>query len=131
MLLHKVLQTAVREGILPQSPADRVDVPRNADTDMRVWDGEQGQMFLAEARRSSPLFRLYLFVATTGVRMGEALGLAWRHVYLALGTASIARDGLRDGDQTKRLFAVAPRLLSPREAELAIRIYFSDGRHRK
>jgi integrase len=112
MLLHKMLATAVREGILRQSPADRdrVEIPRNRDTEMLTLDEEHAQMFLAEARRSSQFFRLYLFAATTGVRMGEALGLAWKHLSLTMGTASIVQTvywlygSAKEGRSTQLLF---------------------------
>jgi integrase len=110
MLLHKALKTAVRWGLLSQNPVDRVDLPRNREVEMRVWDEEQAQMFLAEARRSSSLFPLYVFVATTGVRMGEVLGLAWKHLSLPMGTASIVRTvywlygSKARGEQTRLLF---------------------------
>jgi integrase len=124
MVLHKMLATAVREGVLAQNPADRVDAPRNRDTEMLTLDEEHAQMFLAEARRSSPLFPLYLFVATTAVRMGEALGLAWKHLSLTLGTASIVQTvywlygSAKEGRSTQLLFGVPKSKRGKREVPL-------------
>jgi integrase len=46
-------------------------------------------LFLAEAKRSSPFYRLYLAAVMTGMRQGELLGLRWRDLNLSLGTASV------------------------------------------
>jgi integrase len=124
MLLHKAVKTAVRWGLLSQNPVDRVDLPRNREGEMRVWDEEQAQMFLAEARRSSSLFRLYVFVATTGVRMGEGLGLAWKHLSLTMGTASIVQTvywlygSKARGEQTRLLFKEPKSKKSRRQVPL-------------
>jgi len=91
MLLHEVLATAVREGLLAQNPADRVDVPRNSSVEMQALDAERAQLFLAAARRTSSLYPLYACALLLGLRMGELLGLAWRHVSLTLGQASIVQ----------------------------------------
>lgn len=47
---------------------------------MQVWDEEQVRLFLAEARRSSPHYTLYLTAVLTGMRQGELLGLRWTDV---------------------------------------------------
>lgn len=90
MLLHRILATAVREGLLIQNPTDRVDVPRNRAVEMQTFDTERARLFLAAAR-SSPLYRLFLFAVLTGCRLGECLGLAWTHCNLTLGFAEIVQ----------------------------------------
>lgn len=47
---------------------------------MATLDLEQVRLFLGEARRSSPYYRLYLAALTTGARQGELLGLRWKGV---------------------------------------------------
>jgi integrase len=47
---------------------------------MRVWDEEQVRMFIAEAKRSSQYYLLYLAAVLTGMRQGELLGLRWKDV---------------------------------------------------
>jgi len=99
MLLHKALQTAVRQGVLVQNPADRVDLPRNSEVKPQVLDEEQTRVFLGEARRSSQHYRFYLAALTTGMRAGELMGLRWKDVDLATGTASVQQTFYRLGRQ--------------------------------
>ena len=98
-VLHEALQHAVRWGLLVRNPADFVDPPRLRHTEMRTWDEEQVRLFLAEAKRSSPHYTLYLTAVLTGMRQGELLGLRWKDVDLTLGTASIRQTFYRLGGQ--------------------------------
>jgi integrase len=66
-----------------------VDPPRRVNSEMRVLDEEQVRLFLAEAKRSSPHYGLYLAAIMTGMRQGELMGLRWRDVDLVLGVAAI------------------------------------------
>jgi integrase len=97
MLLHETLRHAVRWGLRASNPTDMVDMPRNRQTEMRVLDEEQVRLFLAEAKRSSPFYRLYLAAVMTGMRQGELLGLRWRDLNLSLGTASVQQIFYRLG----------------------------------
>ena len=62
---------------------------------MQVLDEEQMRLFLAEAKRSSQYYRLYLTAALTGMRQGELLGLRWRDLDLTLGVASVQQTFYR------------------------------------
>jgi len=64
---------------------------------MRVWDEEQVRLFLAEARRSSTNYVLYLMAVLTGMRRGELLGLRWQDLDLTLGMASVRQTFIRLG----------------------------------
>jgi integrase len=66
-----------------------VDPPRRVNAEMRVLDEEQVRLLLAEAKRSSPHYALYLMAILTGMRQGELMGLRWRDVDLVLGVAAI------------------------------------------
>ncbi|MDR7549491.1 MAG: site-specific integrase [Armatimonadota bacterium] len=98
-LLHEALGHAVRWGLLTRNPAALADPPRPSRKEMRVLDDEQVRLFLAEAKRSSAHYRLYLAAVTTGMRQGELLGLRWRDVDLALGVASVQQTFYRLGAQ--------------------------------
>jgi integrase len=74
---------------------------------MRVLDEEQVRLFLAEARRSSPHYALYLAAIMTGMRQGELMGLRWRDVDLVLGVAAIQQTFYQMG---KQQFFRSPRL---------------------
>ena len=64
---------------------------------MHVWDEEQVRLFLAEARRSSMHYCLYLTAILTGMRQGELLGLRWSDIDFVLGAASIQQTVYRLG----------------------------------
>jgi len=76
-----------------------VDPPRRSRTEMLVLDDEQVRMFLAEAKRSSPHYRLYLTGVLTGKRQSELLGLRWKDLDLITGTAAIQQTFYRMGRQ--------------------------------
>ncbi len=97
MILHEALKHAVKWGLLVRNPADMVDPPRRNRREMRVLDEEQVRLFLAEAKRSSRYYSLYLAAITTGMRQGELLGLRWKDVNLGLGVASIQQTFYRLG----------------------------------
>jgi integrase len=94
MLLHEALRHAVRWGLLPRNPSDLVDAPRNRSVEIRILDEEQQRLFLAEAKRSSRYYRLYLAALT---RAGELLGLRWKDVDLSLSVASVCQTFYRLG----------------------------------
>ncbi len=98
-VLHEALRHAVRKGLIARNPCDFVDRPRRDRTEMRYLDEEQVRLFLAEAKRSSPHYRLYLTALLTAMRQGELLGLRWRDVDFTLGAASVQQTFYRLGKQ--------------------------------
>lgn len=98
-VLHRALAQAVRRGLVARNAAAFVTRPRKAEREMAVWDDEQVRIFLAEARRTSQYYRLYLAALATGMRQGELLGLRWRDLDLALGRASVQQTFYRLGKQ--------------------------------
>ncbi len=101
MLLHKILQIAVRKKFLPDNPADTVEnKPENRVLKIRTLDEEKVKLFLGEARRSSPYYRLYLTALLTGLRAGQLLGLRWGDVKPD-GSATIERAFYRLGGSKK------------------------------
>ena len=120
-ILHRSLAHALKWGLLTHNPADRVDLPRKARREIHVWDSEQVRLFLAEARRSSAYYRLYLAAIMTGMRQGELLGLRWQDVDLVAGVASVQQTLYRMGktllvkepksNRSRRTVALAPILV--------------------
>ena len=94
-VLHVALKHGVKWGLIVRNPCDLADPPRRRQEEMRVWDEEQVRLFLAEARRSSRYYVLYLAAILTGMRQGELLGLRWQDVDLAYGIASVRQTFYR------------------------------------
>ncbi len=110
-VLHVALEHAVQWGLLAANVCDRVQPPKWRRKEPQRWDEEQVRLFLAEAKRSSPHYRLYLAMRTTGARPGELLGLRWRDVDFITGAIAIRQKfyrlggSKREGEPTRLLFS--------------------------
>ncbi len=92
-VLHKACRDAVRWGRLANNPVACADPPRvsaGREDKLRVWNAEQLAAFLA-AVANDRLFALWRVLAATGMRRGEALGLAWQAVDMEAGSVTIRR----------------------------------------
>lgn len=82
------VKDAVRRGRLARNPADAADPPRvdqNAGG-AHAWDAAALRAFLDRSRAEKDrLYPLWVLLATTGMRRGEALGLRWNDVDLTTG----------------------------------------------
>jgi integrase len=98
-VLHRALEQAVRFNLIPFNPASRVDPPKIRQEEIKPLDAEQARRFL-HAARGDRFEALYVLSLTTGLRMGEALGLRWSDVDLDSGTLRVNRQvqRMRRGD---------------------------------
>ncbi|MBW3664446.1 MAG: site-specific integrase [Actinobacteria bacterium] len=85
-ILHTVLADAVKHGVVVANPATGATVPRHHGDgaqakDLTVWTAEELARFL-ELVADDPLFHLWALAATTGMRRGELLAVAWPSVDL-------------------------------------------------
>jgi integrase len=77
-ILHRAFKDAVRWGRLARNPVDAADSPKagHKTDDMRTWDAETLRSFIEQSRAADDrLHGLWVLLATTGMRRGEALGL--------------------------------------------------------
>jgi integrase/predicted RNA-binding Zn-ribbon protein involved in translation (DUF1610 family) len=92
-VLHRACHDAVRWGRLTVNPVDAADPPKaSAEHSDRlpVWTAEQLSAFLASVA-DDRLFALWRLLAMTGMRRGEALGLAWEDLDMEKGRLTIRR----------------------------------------
>jgi integrase len=77
-VVHRSLNQAVQMGLIERNPASFVKTPRLKRNEMKFFDEGQVQAFLiaAEAEKDRYL-ALWKVAVTTGMRMGEILGLKW------------------------------------------------------
>lgn len=83
-IIRRALSDARRWGLVVRNVADQADPPRpdrNREA-MRVWSAGQVRTFLEHVRHDR-LYGLWLLLATTGMRRGEACGLSWMTSILA------------------------------------------------
>ena len=90
-IVSHALSDAVRWNLLASNPASRVDAPRVEMKEMRTWTAVDVRRFLAGVA-DDRLFALWLLLCTTGMRRGEALGLAWRDIDFAGGNVAVRRQ---------------------------------------
>ncbi|HZV49355.1 MAG TPA: tyrosine-type recombinase/integrase [Candidatus Dormibacteraeota bacterium] len=89
-VLHKALRQAVLWGLIARNPADGVAVPRPARREPRVLtEAEIRRLF--EATTGHRLHALWVVLATTGLRLGEALGLMWDDLDAEAGRLHVRR----------------------------------------
>jgi integrase len=89
-VLSQALRQAVRLRLITTNPADDVDPPRVARTEMKVLDQAQAAGLLKAAERSS-IYVPVLLGVTTGMRRGEILALHWHEVDLDHRSLSVAQ----------------------------------------
>jgi len=113
--LRTALNAAVREGLIAQSPARYVELPRarrpfavvwtkrrveewqrtGERPAVAVWTPEQLSEFLVSVA-GHPLFALFRLVGMRGLRRGEACGLQWGDLDLQDGVAYLSRQLQQD-----------------------------------
>jgi len=87
-LLHKSLEDATRQGVIPRNPSDHVELPRPDRHEMQVWTSDQLRTFLRHAQ-SHRFYPAIVLACSTGLRRSELLGLRWRSLDLDNGKAAI------------------------------------------
>jgi integrase len=97
VVLHKAFGAAVKWERLAKNPADHADPPRVAveADDMQTWTASQLRTFLESTASSDDRnHALWVLLATTGMRRGEALGLRWQDVDLDAGRLRVVQTVL-------------------------------------
>ena len=108
-VLKEALRYVVRWGLIHYNPADGVDAPRILHTEIHPPEAADVWAIL-DLAAGTPYGPSLSFMARTGVRRGECLGLRWRNVDLENGTAAIV-ESLQRIDRQGLVF------LSPKSAK--------------
>jgi integrase len=95
-VLSAALAAAVSAGQLRANPAAKAHPPTGKQVkaqqrEMHPWTTGQLAAFLGWSKEHSSYHVLWLVLAMTGMRRGEALGLRWRDVDLDAGTIAVRR----------------------------------------
>ncbi len=103
-LVHAVLRGslnhAVKLGLLTRNPTAVAVPPKPKPKEKRVLDENQIQTLLIAAQEEQPEFLpLYQLALTTGMRLGELLGIGWNDLDWDKGTLTINRQLKRVKDQ--------------------------------
>jgi integrase len=88
--LRRALKQAVRWGLVKTNACEGVSVPRHHAPEMTPLNRKQARTFI-KAAAGDPLEALYVTAITTGLRLGELLGLRWSDMNLEGRTLTVRR----------------------------------------
>src|SRR5215469_7692337 len=89
-VLHRALKQARNWGLTSGIPTELVSVPRLPYREMQALSKAQLEV-LFETSRETRWYPLWVLLGTTGLRIGEALGLRWSDVDLLAGRLQVRR----------------------------------------
>jgi integrase len=123
--LHKALEQAVRDGLVPRNVSEGVKAPQVRKEEVKPLSPTQLRALLLAAH-GDRLEALYKLAIHTGLRQGELLGLKWTDVDLDARTLSVQRS--LDADGT---FNLPKRDRSRRTVKLTLQAVEALKLHRK
>lgn len=89
--LSKALKDAVREGVIPANPCDRMDAPRASSVERGAFSVAEVKALLGVAAEDGPgTLSRWLMAFMSGARQGERLGLEWDRVDLDAGVVDLS-----------------------------------------
>lgn len=98
-LIHSVLDQAMKEGLIPYNPADRVELPKVEKKEANHFQLDEIQAIVSALEEEPIKWRtLVHMLMVTGARRGEILGLVWDNVDLNNGEILIDRNVLYHPD---------------------------------
>ena len=101
VVLHKALDGAVSDGLIPRNASKGVRVPQAATRkEIRPLTSDQA-LALFEAARRDRLEALYVLAVATGLRQGELLALKWEDVELEEAVLRVRRTLTRSGGKVE------------------------------
>jgi integrase len=128
-ILHKALEQAVRFNLIPTNPASKVDPPKVRQEEITPLSAEQASKLLDVTRNERDRFEaLYMLALTTGLRIGELLGLKWSDLDLDARRVRVSRQLQRSQDG---LIFTDPKAASRRTVDLPASTVEALKRHRK
>jgi integrase len=92
-IIHAALQFALKNRWVPYNEATLASTPRLDTKRQGAWDVEDSRRFIAAAVQDS-YHPYWLFVLTTGMRRGEALGVRWQDVDREAGIVYVRQQVL-------------------------------------
>jgi integrase len=107
-VMHRALAMAQKWRLVVENVADATDPPKPRAEEMKPLDREQARRFL-DAARGHRHEALFVLAITTGMRIGELLGLRWGDIDAEAGTLRVER--------TLSAAKSGPRFTSPKSGK--------------
>lgn len=98
-IIHKCLKYAVTMQMISTNPADNVQLPKQVRFIGQVFDRNQLNRFLKEAR-NSPAEPAFVLAATYGLRRSEVAGLRWSAIDFKANTLTINHTAISSKGKT-------------------------------
>lgn len=89
-ILSEALSHAVKMGLINRNVANAVDPPKPARPRVATMTSEDIPKFL-EAASDTPYYTLFFMALSTGMRLGELLGLRWGDIDLGSGSLFVVQ----------------------------------------
>ena len=94
LTLHRALEDAVADALVPRNPASGARRAPRRQQEMLTWDANQLRTFF-EATAEDRHFPVWRLTAMSGMRRGEALGLRWDDLDVKASTVTVNRQWKR------------------------------------
>jgi integrase len=92
-VLRRFLNDAVKLGILGRNPTAATNPPKPEPKEMKIYDETQVQQFIIAVSEIQPWNLAFFHLAiTTGLRLGELLGVKWQDLNWEKSTIRIQRQ---------------------------------------
>ena len=92
-LLHTILETAVQWEYLNSNPVSKVKAPKAEKAKISIIGEEELERFILLLDNEELKWKvLSLLTLTAGLRIGEAMGLEWKHIDFAKHTISVEQS---------------------------------------
>jgi integrase len=95
-MLHRAYADALRMALVQRNVTEMVRPPRRRHFEIEPFSEEQAQAFL-QAVAGDRFEALYVLALTTGMRLGELLGLRWRDVDINRAKLQVRMSVQEDG----------------------------------
>lgn len=126
IVLRKALADAERLELVSRNPASRAKAPTAHRPEIATWTSDQLRTFLSSVD-DDPWRPIWVLLATTGLRRGEALGLRWRDLDLPRANLSVRQTVTTVGaevvvcppktDRSRRRIALDPGTVATLEGQ--------------
>jgi integrase len=93
MILHRIFRRAVAKEVAIRNPVSAIEAPQHTPAPKRFLDARQVKA-LFHAARGDRLEALVVLLATSGMRLGEALALCWSDLSFVKRTIQIERTAV-------------------------------------
>ena len=113
VVLHNALKQAVQLDLIPRNPTELVKAPRPVRHEMKTLTAEQAD-HLFRHTEDDRWHTLWIVLCTTGLRLGEGLGLRWKDIDLAGRMLTVQRAVQRQTG--KGLILVEPKTAMSRRS---------------